>query len=758
LKKISLGDPSMRIALSLLTCLTTAPLLAVSTSYWTHTNEADFAMGKLENVVATNTGDLKLTRAIEPVIKEDPKLATVHALAQGSDGVVYAGTGTSGLLLAIKDGQQSTLADFGEDASVTAVLVEPDGSILAGISGAEGKVFRIRKDAKPVELFAYKGVQYIWSLLRDESGLTYIATGPEGQLFWMTADGAAKVVVDTRQNNLLSLATDGKGSLYVGSDPNGIVYRVNVKTGEAFVVYDATEPEINALLVDEKGNLFVGSSDAAAVFGQVAPVATPGNGGPETPTTAPSIKDEPPPQPKPIDPPTPAPGEPPAIPRDAEPKHMLILADEMEGEVTTAPSEPAPAAPTITPVPEQTGSGTGSAIYRVDPEGFVREVFRQQATLYGMIESHGKLLVATGPAGVVYSVDLAAEETAVIAHTDAKEVTSLLASADGAICLGTSSPGTIAKLSSGFAKEGTFTSQVLDALQVSRFGRLQLTGTLPAGAGLKISTRSGNVSDEEDSGWSNWTEPVAATQYSPITSPSARFLQYRLIFSAAGEISPSVSEVKIAYQQPNQAPVIKSLTATPKLVDPALPNESHSVVTLNWEGEDPNQDKLHYTLSCRVATTGPWIQIKEKLPELVYEWETRNVADGSYQIRVVASDESVNATGEGKTVSRVSEVFVVDNTPPQIGDVKSTIEGKSVNLELRVVDQSTTVAGVEYCLDSSADWQTVLPLDKIPDSPDEAYRFTIPDVSGGSHQVAIRATDARGNQAYQNISVKVDSK
>jgi len=746
----------MRIIAPLLAMLTAAPALAVTTSYWTHTTEADFASGKLENVVATNLGALKLSRAIEPVLADDPKVAIVHALAQAADGTIYAGTGSSGLLLAMKDGISSPLADFGDDVNVTALLVEPDGSVLAATSGAAGKVYRVKKDAKPVEVFSHEGVQYIWSLLRDESGVIYIATGPDGQLYSLAADGASKLVIDTEQNNLLSLASDGKGTLYFGTDPNGIVYRLNTKTSELFVVYDANEPEINSLVFDEKGNLYVAASDAAAVSEEMPPVATPDTGHPESPTSAPSIKDEPPAPPKPSEPPVVPPGEPPAIPREVEPKHLMILAEEAAIEVTTAPAEPAAA--TVTPLPETAGSGMGSAIYHVDPEGFVHEIFRQPVTLYSMIDDHGKLLAATGSSGVVYSIDPAADETAVIARTDAKEVTALLAAKDGTIYLGTSTTGTVAKLSASFAKEGTFTSPVLDASQISRFGKLELTGTLPAGSGLKISTRSSNIAEEEDAGWSGWTKPVTATQFSPITSPSARFLQYRLTFNATADTSPAVSEVKIAYQQPNQAPAIKSLNATPKSSDPAQPVEVRSTMTVAWAVEDPNLDTLQYTLYARSGSTSPWVQIKDKLTDPTYEWETRNVADGSYQLRVVASDAAVNALGEGKTASRISETVIVDNTPPEIGDLKSSVEDDSVSIDLRAADHSTTVGNLEYSLDSSSDWQTVLPLDKIADSPDEAYRFSIPGVGEGAHQITIRATDARGNRAYQNVNVSVDSK
>ena len=50
----------------------------------------------------------------------------------------------------------------------------------------------------------------------------------------------------------------------------------------------------------------------------------------------------------------------------------------------------------------------------------------------------------------------------------------------------------------GFASEGAYTSAVLDATQISRFGKMQLHGTLPAGTRLTVSTRSSNVSENSD--------------------------------------------------------------------------------------------------------------------------------------------------------------------------------------------------------------------------------------------------------------------
>ena len=122
----------------------------------------------------------------------------------------------------------------------------------------------------------------------------------------------------------------------------------------------------------------------------------------------------------------------------------------------------------------------GNAVYKIDPSGFVTEIFRQPVLVLSMVENNGSLLIATGSDGQIFQVNPQADETVVLAKVDAKQVLSLLAAADGNVYLGMANVGSIATLSSGFAGKGTFTSSVLDATQISRFGKMQLHGSLPS--------------------------------------------------------------------------------------------------------------------------------------------------------------------------------------------------------------------------------------------------------------------------------------
>jgi hypothetical protein len=291
-----------------------------------------------------------------------------------------------------------------------------------------------------------------------------------------------------------------------------------------------------------------------------------------------------------------------------------------------------------------------------------------------------------------------------------------------------------------------------------------------------VSTRSGNLSSPDQKGWSEWSEPLPAEQYLGVKAPAARFLQYRLNFSTTDpKTTPVIDQVDVAYEMPNLAPRVTQVKfkadedkaaadaaaaaagATPGGDSDATPkSRGTGVQTITWEASDPNGDSLLYDLYYRRGPRSPWIMLKDKVKDTTYKWDTRTVGDGEYEIKVVASDELANPVGSGKKGSRVSDPIFVDNTPPTIGDLKWVKAKNAVRVQLRAVDRASTVANVEYAVDSSDHWQAVLPSDNIFDSPEEAVVFTVPDLKPGQHQIAIRATDAHGNQAFESILVTVD--
>ncbi|HEX8524392.1 MAG TPA: hypothetical protein VF669_19205 [Tepidisphaeraceae bacterium] len=796
------------------------PTLAVQTSHWTHTNEADFKNGTLENVVATNFGDLKLSRAVKTLLEQDAKLSAVYALAAGKDGTIYAGTGPQGVVLQINGDTVKELVKLDEVTNVFSLIVDKDGAILIGTGGESGKILRIAKPGdKPKEIFSAEGVQYIWCMVQTPDGKIYAGTGPTGQLYEVNGDGSHSVVLDTEENNLLCMTSDGKDLLYVGTDPDGLVYRVNRKTKEAYVVHDAPESEIGALALDDKGNLYAGTAEAMEQTpgGETGGAASERIGRPDgggaggVPIPAPAR-----PEPKPPEMPDPNPGEPDPIPKGkgkSNDKGKISSADSIglrramfldalttKSSSTTKPKKQAdergPMPPGGHPSTEPASGGLpamlppsgivpraetgtpregGNAIYKIDKEGLVREIFRQPALVISMIINDGTLLVGTGSEGQVYQINPEQEETIALAKVEAKQVMAMLP-VKGRIILGLANTGAISAMTEGFALEGTYTSATLDAQQVSRFGKIQLHGSLPQGTTLKVQTRSGNISEPNDTFWSKWTEAAPAQEFLEVTAPPARFLQYRFTFTSGdGTKTPVVDDVNVSYQLPNLAPVIKSVkgssagkaagaansadanAAATALATPATPTETGGKETITWEASDPNNDELVYSLYYRSGSRSPWILLKDKLKESTFDWDTRTASDGRYELKVVASDDLANPPGMGRETTRVSDPVMVDNTPPLIAGMKATGGAGDVRVQFSASDRTSTLSGFAYTVDSSEQWQTVLPSDKIADSPDENVNFTVSGLKSGVHQVAVKAVDAKGNQAIATLNVTVDA-
>src|SRR5205807_10422454 len=94
----------------------------------------------------------------------------------------------------------------------------------------------------------HPGVHYIWDIATDTQGNLYAATGPTGQLWKRTPQGAWSLLLDSPHAHLLCVAVGADGSVFAGSDGEGLVYKV-APAGKVSVLYDAPQSEIRALIV-----------------------------------------------------------------------------------------------------------------------------------------------------------------------------------------------------------------------------------------------------------------------------------------------------------------------------------------------------------------------------------------------------------------------------------------------------------------------------------------------------------------------------
>jgi hypothetical protein len=265
-----------------------------------------------------------------------------------------------------------------------------------------------------------------------------------------------------------------------------------------------------------------------------------------------------------------------------------------------------------------------------------------------------------------------------------------------------------------------------------------------------MACRSGNVKDPNDSTFSDWSAERILTEPTDLECPVARFCQYRLALTGDDLNTPVVREVTTAHVIPNLAPKVTSVV-TGRSRDKKNPGD----IDIKFEANDDNKDELEYTLCFRKTGRTGWILLKDELSQSKYQWDGRTVEDGRYEVRVTADDRKSNTPETALTGSRISDVFIIDNTAPKIQQADLKVKGTDVMVNMVVTDVFSVLGKVRYTVNSNEKWITVLPDDFVYDTLTETFTFTINDLSPGEHVIAFSVADDLENTRYQTYEVTI---
>jgi hypothetical protein len=174
--------------------------------------------------------------------------------------------------------------------------------------------------------------------------------------------------------------------------------------------------------------------------------------------------------------------------------------------------------------------------------------------------------------------------------------------------------------------------------------------------------------------------------------------------------------------------------------------------TVMFRSKDPNGDSLESGLYFRAAAETAWKPLKESLTKDVYSFDSEALPDGQYIIKVVASDRRSNPEGGALEGERSSDLFLVDNTSPEIRDLQTVKKDAGRLLTFTVEDRLTPIWRVEYSVDAR-DFTLCLPEDGISDSTLERYHVMLPALSAGEHTIIVRATDGQQNTTAGSVVI-----
>jgi hypothetical protein len=737
-------------------------LTAATTAVWEMNTYSDFLRGKLTGVSLNRDGRLALAPKLDTVF--GPDQPQIWALARGADGAVYIATGHRGRLYRVDPSGAARAIWSAEQPEVFALAVDGKGAVYAG-SSPDGKIYKI-EGGKALEYFA-PGAKYIWALAIGPDGALFAGTGDQGRIYRITAQGKGELYYESGQSNITCLAFDSSGRLLAGSEPNGILYRITA-AGKAFVLYDSNLPEIRSILPMPDGTIYVaalggsltkkaGAAGAISSLASGTVVTAPGTTITVTDTQAGfDLKQKP----------------------DTSPK-AVVSSSISSGTLAASQAY-------------EVAGVEKSAVYRIQPDNAVETIFSSKdENIYDLATAGDALLFSTDGAGRVYRLH-ADRKATLVEQLNEGEAARLLAD-PREIYAASGGAGRLYRIGSALAEQGEYESPVHDAGTVSRWGRLSWRTELNGGGKIVFRTRTGN-SSRVDNTWSDWSEPMTESGSGLITSPNARFLQWKAVLSASKSDSPYLYSVTAAYLPQNTAPVVRSVSvsagaatsksaaASPGGTSNSSTSSSFSVnvtdtpdaaqqqpagtpsqavsrgagqqLVIQWQADDPEGDRLAYTLYYRGEDEKEWKLLRGGMFENSFTLDADVLADGRYLFRVIASDKPSNPAAYARESDGTSAPVLIDNTPPVVSVAGvPRRNGPKLEIDVDAVDQTTPLRRCEYSIDA-ASWIPLEAADGVTDSLRERFELRLEDLKPGEHVVVFRAYDSAGNAGLTKVIVR----
>ena len=753
---------------------------AVATQKVTDDTYAAFSGGDFTNVSLSSDGHMELAPSMASVAEvTDP---IIWAAVEDKKGDLFLGTGNQGKVYKVTPKGEITTF-FEPSAVMVHALAIDDKDRLYVATSPNGCIYRLDADGR-AELFCNPGETYIWAMLFGKDGSLYLATGNQGKILRVPPSGStpvkAETYFETKEANITALALDNDGDLLAGTSPHGYLYRID-KANHGFVVFNSSEKEIKQIAVAPDGTIYASTfasgpqseetGGAGAVTISISPDG--GNGmsaGTSHAKSKPDSSDD-------------------------------ATSTDDDGDPVVNVGSMAAMAAMMNDGESSDGKSKG-AIYRIDTNGFCDQYWSVPGeSIYSVaLLPDGTLLAGTGDKGRIYSIadanhwkllqEAASGSQVAVLLPDAREPKQFYAAA--------SQPGGIYRLDLSLAPEGSYTSEPFDAKQKSQWGKLHPIGEVPGGAKLEFSTRSGNTEKPEKT-WSDWSEPQPLAGEIAVTSPDARYLQYRVEFKRAGSPGETANlrRVEYYYQNLNAPPVISrvkvhnegfSLSKMPGAPpmngggmpanltdllggDPASskgPNPMAAMMaamggmqplnttkqrgycTVVWEAKDPNDDTLRYSVFIRGVSDSQWTTLVDKTDDTFYSFDTTGFRAGYYLIKVTATDLPSNTPETARTAEAMSEPFLVNNAAPVLSVQSQLVEKDKARIVVNAVAASV-IQSASYSLDGKDD-VALRPDDLIFDSTNETLVVELDNLSKGNHSLLVHAQDEMQNTAVLQLN------
>jgi hypothetical protein len=608
--------------------------------------------------------------------------------------------------------------------AVWAALPMPDGSLLLG-TGNEGKLLKVAGGT--VTVLAETKALVITSLTQAFGGAVIAGTLPDGKVMKWEKGKLTDLATLKGAEHVWSVAYDAKAKVvYAATGPEGKLFRIT-PTGDAQVYFDAPEQHLMSVAVAPDGTVYTGASDKAKLY----KVTAPGRASVlfdfgRTEVRAIAVNQK---------------GEVFAIANDI--KSSSSAPSRSRGENPAQPSGMAA---------KTKGKGT---LYSFGLDGKPDQLLDDTDEHYTSLAlgDDGRPYVGTGVEGRVYTVD-SGHTSVLVADAEERQVGALVMSGKERYVVA-SDPAVVHAVKGTGGPDAVWTSKVLDAGIRARFGQL----SWDASGTLELSTRTGNTKEPDDT-WSAWSNGVTAPGL--VASPVGRYLQVRARF--AKDPNAVLNQVEIAFLTDNLRAVLTSVDAkggdgetgddSPKQSGGPITRKAETTLNLTWKIDNPDKDELRYRLQYRLVGSNDWFDLLkpgEKLTKETYSWETSDLPEGRYRVRVTASDEISNPPDRVMKDVRESGMVLVDNTPPSI----DTLAATGTHLKGIAQDGVGPIARIEVSVAGTDEWFPFFPADGIFDEQREELDIDVKNIAKTLPAlITVRVYDKANNFVVRSVYVK----
>jgi len=714
-------------------------LLTKKQSSWGLTTRDDFIQGKHLGTGVTSKGSLVLVPAVSSIY-QTTEMVPWRMVTVG-DNTYVAGWNSRQIIRIGLDGNSGfffTRDGEGTEA-ITALAADTAGNLLIS-TWPEQHAVLISPAGEVLNDWQLPG-SVVWDLAVTADGRRYVAT--DGGIVYLLHDDKQvplRVACSVPDKNVVAMIADGDG-LLLATAPRGKVYRLG-KDNLLRSVYEG-KGMVTSLAVDKAGNLYVGMSPSCQVI-RVSPDG---------------IQRE--------------------IMRGMGRGNRHVLAMRMVGDdlyAATGPaggvyriSNPAGQDVEVTPIFVREDHRTGSETDGVGPESVMVNALT--------VNSKGELLAAASTPGQVIKLEPRNQgaflstvlQTPVVARwgrldlqtdvADGQQITVESRSGNTSVPDSTwsgwtavakdwseltSPPATFAQFR--VTLKGTETSPTLTYARLfyQPANRAPQVRLLAPQAGMywsgtkQIRWEARDIDEDE-------------LTYTVFTSPDRGKTWEQIVRMASGE----KPEDK-AGEEPDGKPAEDTKAA---------PEDDDKPAGDPAEGEEPPEKSrvappgVQRTLPDQSTAPKPADAAAPKpadgeLKSTSIPWDTKSAPDGTYQIRVVASDKYAKPTNP-KSAEIVSGFITVDNTPPAVR-LEDKVYGWDAVEQFMVTDNMSPIVGGKYRIDDGS-WTALVADDGIFNRREELVKLVSAngemEKTKGEFKLQIQVIDAAGNLLDKTITI-----